>query len=68
MIRGTVCSNTSTYGSVGALGGQPPRATRLISAKRLRTYFFRSVPRLFRILFAHSEMNDTTEDQKPLNK
>jgi hypothetical protein len=27
MIRGTVCSNVSTYGSVGALGGEPPRAT-----------------------------------------
>ena len=24
MIRGTVCSNASTYGSVGAPGGQPP--------------------------------------------
>ena len=28
MIRGTVCSNVCMYGSVGALGGQPPRATR----------------------------------------
>ncbi len=28
MTRGTVCSNVCTYGSVGALGGQPPRATR----------------------------------------
>jgi hypothetical protein len=27
MIGGTVCSNASTYGSVGALGGKPPRAT-----------------------------------------
>jgi len=28
MPRGTVCSHAGTYGSVGALGGQPPRATR----------------------------------------
>jgi hypothetical protein len=28
MSRGTVWSNVSTYGSVGALGGQPPRATQ----------------------------------------
>ena len=27
MIRGTVCVSACTYGSVGALGGQPPRAT-----------------------------------------
>jgi hypothetical protein len=28
VIRGTVCSNASTYGSVGALGRQRPGATR----------------------------------------
>ena len=28
MIRGTVCGNVCTYGSVGALGEQSPRATR----------------------------------------
>src|ERR1700677_2101080 len=28
MIGGTVCTNACTYGSVGALGGQPPGATR----------------------------------------
>ena len=27
MTRGTVCVSACTYGSVGALGGQPPRAT-----------------------------------------
>ena len=32
MNRGTVWSNVSTYGSVGALGGQPPRATRQFTA------------------------------------
>lgn len=26
-MRGTVCVSACTYGSVGALGGQPPRAT-----------------------------------------
>ena len=33
MIRGTVCSNAGTYGSVGALGEQSPRATRSDAAK-----------------------------------
>src|SRR5262249_37771897 len=28
MIGGTVCINVCTYGSVGALGGSPPGATR----------------------------------------
>ncbi len=28
IIRGTVCANVCTYGSVGGLGGQPPRPTR----------------------------------------
>ena len=28
LIRGTVCVSERKYGSVGALGGQPPRATR----------------------------------------
>jgi hypothetical protein len=28
VIRGTVCSNASTYGSVGGLGWQRPKATR----------------------------------------
>ena len=35
MSRGTVWSNVSTYGSVGALGGQPPRATRLSPISRV---------------------------------
>ena len=34
MTRGTVCSNVCTYGSVGALGGQPPRATRPLRRRR----------------------------------
>jgi len=29
MTRGAVCSNAGTYGSVGALGEQSPRATWL---------------------------------------
>jgi hypothetical protein len=33
VIRGTVCSNASTYGSVGAPGGQPPGATRPIPTR-----------------------------------
>jgi hypothetical protein len=34
VIRGTVCSNASTYGSVGAPGGQPPGATRPLATTK----------------------------------
>jgi len=34
VIRGTVCANARTYGSVGALGRQRPRATRSEGTKR----------------------------------
>ena len=43
MIRGTVCSNVCMYGSVGALGGQPPRATRQYTSWG-KVYFLFSVP------------------------
>ena len=43
VIRGTLCSNASTYGSVGASGGQPPEATRPVVASS-RSASYRAVP------------------------
>ena len=36
MMRGTVCSNVGTYGSVGALGEQSPKATWSVSGQNIR--------------------------------
>ena len=46
MTRGTVCFNVCTYGFVGALGGQPPRATRpLLAASAARSAATQVSPR-----------------------
>jgi hypothetical protein len=44
MIGRTVCANARTYGSVGARGGQPPRATRTLVDAGLADQSRLSVP------------------------